>query len=552
MSSIDIPSIPKSLIPFDKLMEREVFKKLKDKLWFFENCLKVKDRQRQIVPFKPNKMQQEYYGKHTNRDDIVKFRQGGMTTYCLADFYHETVTTPYTTTVLAAHDAHTTQLCFEIVKRFYAYSPPYLQFELERNNKRELYFKELESKFMVGQAGTDDFGRANTINFLHLTEVAHYKDIEGFLRAILESVPRRGSRVVRETTPKGYGSYHHRLWLKNESDPEGEYTNHFFPWWYDESGEYELELNIEEKFKLELELTEEEKLLISKHGVRLEQIAWRRQAMKRLGVAFKQEYVEDSLSAFLHSGYTRFDSADVEYYTYHITPVLRTEDRWIIYKEPENGRQYIIGADPAEGLARSNFSTAVVIDHETAECVALLKRKIDPTELGREMVKMGTLYNNALLVPELNNHGHTVIREIRSLGYKHIYKSKTKLGDAKYGFTTNMQTRPLLADITNRCLQDKIFTSLPSQIVSDLQGYSEEADRDIDAYRSKLIKLDSSDDNNHFDTLMAFMIAQYIRQQKRPRASINVSKIDVPIGSRVLDLVNFVKPQVGDNIFRIY
>ena len=77
-----------------------------------------------------------------------------------------------------------------------------------------------------------------------------------------------------------------------------------------------------------------------------------------------------------------------------------------------------------------------------------------------------------------------------------------------------MQTRPLLADITNRCLQDKIFTSLPSQIVSDLQGYSEEADRDIDAYRSKLIKLDSSDENNHFDTLMAFMIAQYIRQQK--------------------------------------
>ena len=84
-------------------------------------------------------------------------------------------------------------------------------------------------------------------------------------------------------------------------------------------------------------MTEEEKLLISKHGVRLEQIAWRRQAMKRLGVAFKQEYVEDSLSAFLHSGYTRFDSADVEYYTYHITPVLRTEDRWIIYKSRRMG-----------------------------------------------------------------------------------------------------------------------------------------------------------------------------------------------------------------------
>ena len=56
-------------------------------------------------------------------------------------------------------------------------------------------------------------------------------------------------------------------------------------------------------------------------------------------------------------------------------------------QEPENGRQYIIGADPAEGWHVVTLKMAVVIDHETAECVALLKED-RPTELGREMVKM--------------------------------------------------------------------------------------------------------------------------------------------------------------------
>src|SRR3972149_7995452 len=113
MSKTEIPQIPKSLIPYDKLAEHEIFKKLKDKIWFFENIIKIKDRQRNIVPFRLNKMQMEFMKNHTNRDDIVKFRQGGATTFTLADFYHETITTPYTTTVLAAHDSVTTQLCFE-------------------------------------------------------------------------------------------------------------------------------------------------------------------------------------------------------------------------------------------------------------------------------------------------------------------------------------------------------------------------------------------------------------------------------------------------------
>ena len=44
-----------------------------------------------------------------------------MTTYCLADFYYETVTTRNNYDI-AAHDVHTTQLCFEIVKDLCVFS----------------------------------------------------------------------------------------------------------------------------------------------------------------------------------------------------------------------------------------------------------------------------------------------------------------------------------------------------------------------------------------------------------------------------------------------
>jgi hypothetical protein len=49
-----------------------------------------------------------------------------------------------------------------------------------------------------------------------------------------------------------------------------------------------------------------------------------------------------------------------------------------VFAKPQQGHQYVIGADPAEGNPTSDESAATVLDEATAEQVAVLAGRIEP------------------------------------------------------------------------------------------------------------------------------------------------------------------------------
>ena len=82
----------------------------------------------------------------------------------------------------------------------------------------------------------------------------------------------------------------------------------------------------------------------------------------------------------------------------------------VIYEEPQPGRRYVIGCDPAEGLPASDETVIVVIAHDTGEQVAECAGAIEPKRATPEVIaQIARYYNDATAMIERNNHGHAVI-----------------------------------------------------------------------------------------------------------------------------------------------
>jgi len=103
-----------------------------------------------------------------------------------------------------------------------------------------------------------------------------------------------------------------------------------------------------------------------------------------------------------------------------------------VYLEPEPGKLYAIGADPAEGNPQSDESAACVVEVETGEQVAVLAGRFEPVAFGRYVDELAEWYGADILV-ERNNHGHAVLGWLRENG-----RATALFGpDGKVGYLSN-------------------------------------------------------------------------------------------------------------------
>lgn len=81
-----------------------------------------------------------------------------------------------------------------------------------------------------------------------------------------------------------------------------------------------------------------------------------------------------------------------------------------IYMQPQPGRKYVIGGDPAEGNPTSDDSAITVLDALNGEECAVLAGKYEPSTFGGHIKTISRYYNGAPAMVERNNHGHAVIQ----------------------------------------------------------------------------------------------------------------------------------------------
>lgn len=180
-----------------------------------------------------------------------------------------------------------------------------------------------------------------------------------------------------------------------------------------------------------------------------------------------------------------------------------------IWKDPERGAEYSIGADVSEGLGGEfDYSVGFVIKVNRAggadEHVATFRsNRIDPVAFAQVLNFMGRWYNEAMMAIEVNRYD-TCMSWIRfQLQYPNLYRWKhmdsiNPLSN-KLGWLTNVSSKPRLYQTMKRWLQFKLLLVYSRNFASEMKTFTKDEDE-----RGATAESGAFDDE-----IMAAMIALY-------------------------------------------
>lgn len=408
----------------------------KDPYWRLNKLYQIVNKKSQRIKFKENSIQKIINKSTSKRKIILKARQFGITTNEVIKLLDYTMFNRNVTTCILAHENDAIKKIFRIVRRAYKYMPELLKPQLDKGggSKYEMFFPSINSLIYC-----DLESRGDTINHLHISEAA-FMDYERFL-STLQAVPLDGY-VTIESTANGIESFFYDIWTDTD-DSYSIYEKIFLPWFY--NPEYEIPTNQ----KLSLSKEEEElKRRLKKQGIELSdaQINFRRFKQKELKEKFIQEYPEDDMSCFLHSGRTVVDQQLFQTLINKAIAPLREEEGLVIFEERDPKKDYVIGADVAQGVG-GDWSVAIILCVQTMEEVGFFRRQISPFQFAKKLKAIADFFSTGFRVPllavESNNHGHAVLLElVENIGYPNLFYAK----DGQPGWITNSITRPIMID----------------------------------------------------------------------------------------------------------
>jgi len=456
------------------------------------NLLKIRPKKGGSWWLRLNRAQEEYSRTCSKRNIVLKARQLGITTYVAARYFVQTITRPGTLTVQVAHSPESAEAIFNIVQRFWENLPKAMlkgALVKSRSNVRQIVFPRLDSEYRV-ETADDNAGRGMTIHNLHCSEVSRWPRGGMETLASLRAAVVPEGEIVLESTPNGATGVFYGEWQKAI---ETGYTQHFFPWWYDESYR-----EIVKKGTM-LQLTPEEIELMRQHGLSGGQIAWRRTQWSALRELAAQEYAEDPGSCFLVSGECVFELAAIEKAAGLAGEGTESEDngRLTIWFPPQRGRRYILGVDTAGGGSDGDYACVQVIDRTMGMQCAELHGHFPPYELAKRVADLGLKYERALVAVERNNHGAAVLAHLNHLEYADLFEK-----DGQLGWLTSAASRPAMIENMAAVLmaEPELFRSL--RLLEECRTFIRRADGNAAAA-----------DGAHDDCVMAMAIALAVRRE---------------------------------------
>ena len=425
---------------------------------------------------------------------VLKFRQAGVTElismYCLwlAMFHsHKNI-------VIISIKDRVAKKVLRKIKFMYKNLPAHLKVEVVNGRGKDIGTS-TEMEFSNGSLitsipTTEDAGRSEAVSLLVIDEAGIVRWAERIWAGAFPTLSTGGAAIINSTA-YGVGNFFHKLWVNALS-----HGNRF----------------VANRLRWEM------------HPER--DIDWYEDQASILGPRRTAQEIDGD---FLTSGNTVFDLVDIKAIedTFPDYPVIRTasKGRLKIYKEPEKGKSYYLGADVSTGRSR-DYSALSILDKKGEECAAF-KGKISTKKFSKLINKWGRVYNNALAAPESNDIGLAVASDLQEYNYPNLYYSKTILKEkgkkkAKKqtipGWYTTKKNRPVIIveleddiRLDNLIIKNEYFTSEAYTFIYD------ETNRPVAMNKSKTrgAQDDVLDDEVYTDdNIFATAIANYIRKEK--------------------------------------
>lgn len=367
---------------------------------FCDTFFYVKSKKGVLQKFVRNRAQRHLHNElEAQKEDIglvraivLKGRQQGCSTYTQARFLYKVIMSFGVSAFILTHQADATKNIFSITKTFFDKLPHGLAPKCDTFSSKEMRFNSLNSGYAVGTAGSTGVGRSRTIQLLHASEAAYYKNAEEHAQGILQAVPaERNTEIIIESTANGLGNYFHNLWL-TASDPKSIYKPVFLPWYWQD--EYRIKPTIDDDLSLS-DVEEEYYNLYHKEGLEVEHLLWRRQKLLEFSrdyitanERFCVEYPMNALDAFRASGEDRFIKPHL---------VMQARSNTVDSKAP-----LVIGVDPALGdndrlaiirrRGRLCYNLETYKNHSSMQIVGLVReiiRKENPAKVCIDCIGIG-------------------------------------------------------------------------------------------------------------------------------------------------------------------
>jgi hypothetical protein len=470
----------------------ETRRRLRDDFTFYcKNCVKIRTKDGTIAPLILNRVQERFVERITAqlvktgkvRFVVVKARQQGLSTVISAWQYWWTSQRKAQKGLVMAHVAESTTTLFDMYHRIHSNVPDIVRPTTKYSSRTELVFSELDSALRVATAGGKGVARGEMLNVVHLSEVAFWPDTfaQNNFNGLIQAVPDNpGTAAFLESTANGMTGVFYEQYKVAKSGASG-YELFFSAWC--ESTEYR-----DETVPANFTPTPDEELVVATAkllydiDVDYAQLWWRRRKIATNGAdLFKQEYPLTPEEAFISTGRPIFNpDYIVERLKAPKTPIkqmaveevydhktgkqlplrkLREHPRGElkVYYERDPRESYTIGADVGMGLRAgvkgrpSDPSVAQVLDSNLRQ-VAVWRGTVHPDVFAEILVALGYYYNEALLVPERNNHGLVTCVELRDRQYPNLYLDVTEGSiepdreTLNIGVFTSEKTKPLMID----------------------------------------------------------------------------------------------------------
>lgn len=533
--------------------KQEIIEILKDDRKYIENLFYIKDKAGNKVKLKLNYAQQKVEQAIKKQEAqnkpvriiVLKSRQQGISTYIDSLGFKRTITDKNRHFAIVTQETSATNNLLERLKYAKDNLPSALKPIEKKSNAKEIVWENsedmnnsLSSRISCYTAGGKEIGRSETIQFLHLSELAFWQDTfaKDNYTAITQTVANApNTAIIIESTANGFNLFRD-LWYG-----DNDYEKVFIGW--NEDPSYSIQCDqLPNKTDEEIELQKTYNLTDS-------QLLWRRWCIKNNCGGdinkFKQEYPINPDEAFISTGTPVFNNevvikrlnelrklqeinSPIKGY-FHIEyndnftrdKILLDKIKFIedkkglitIFEKPYSQNYYVLGGDTAgEG---ADFYAGSMIENYTGKRVATLHMdKLDPVTYVEQMYALGIYYNKALLAVEIN-FDRFPREELARLHYPHQYV-RHNVDDFKkntidsFGWLTTKNTRQLIVsseiEVVNNHIE--LFSSIPmlEQMLTFVRMENGRPDHL---------------DGEHDDLLFADMIAEQCRDQQIRKKDLN-------------------------------
>ncbi len=301
--------------------------------------------------------------------------------------------------------------------------------------------------------------RGDSVNNLHVSELAYMEDAENRLITCLAALVPKG-RITIESTANGVGNYFYDFFT---TASERGFKSFFFPWTM--ANEYQLPPE-------GLLFSGDERKYQTKHALTDPQLAWYKQNRALFRDKFAEVYPINAEEAFLASGNNVFPVTVLN--ALETSTPIQTNEEATIWQRSRYGAIYAVGVDPAEGTGHDEHSVDV-IDTESGEQVAHWSGKCSMPMLADKIATLSNTYNKALIIPESNNHGFALIFMLAEMKLPIYKREKFDAGkterQSKLGWLTTARTKAMMIGALLKAIHEEDIHINNPKTIAQMKTY---------------------------------------------------------------------------------